>query len=53
MDEIESSLRMNWYDIVNATHNTTQWRDLIYRAVENRKRQNESNYAIARTCTSC
>jgi hypothetical protein len=40
-DEIQGTLTMNGSDILTATHNTTKWRDLIYKAVENRKRQNE------------
>jgi hypothetical protein len=31
-------MTMNWHDTVNATQNRTQWRELIYKAVENRKR---------------
>jgi hypothetical protein len=30
------------------TQNGTQWRDLIYKAVENRKRQNEMNFMLTK-----
>jgi hypothetical protein len=39
--EIRRTMTMNWHTI-NATKNRTQWRNLIYMAVENRKRQRDS-----------
>jgi hypothetical protein len=36
-DEIQKTMMMNWHDTINATQNRTRWRDLIYKAVENRK----------------
>jgi hypothetical protein len=43
-DEIRRTMTiMNWHDTINATQNRMHWRDLIYKAVENRKRQNENN----------
>jgi hypothetical protein len=36
-DEIRRTITMNWHDTINATQNRMQWRDLIYKAVENRK----------------
>ena len=42
-DETRRTMTMNWHDTINATQNRTQWRDMIYKAVENRKRQNKNN----------
>jgi hypothetical protein len=42
-DEIQRTTMMNWHDTINATQNRTQSRDLIYKAMENRKRQNEND----------
>jgi hypothetical protein len=42
-DEIRRTTMMNWHDTINATQNRMQWRDLIYKAVENRKQQNEND----------
>jgi hypothetical protein len=38
-DELRRTMTMNWHDTINATQNRTQWSDLIYKAVENIKRQ--------------
>jgi len=32
---------MNWRNNFTATQNTAQWSDLIYKAVDNSKQQNE------------
>jgi hypothetical protein len=42
-DEIRRTMTMNWHDTINATQNTTQWKDMIYKAMENRKLQNEND----------
>jgi hypothetical protein len=42
-DEIRRTMTMNCHDTINATPNRTQCRNLIYKAVDNRKRQNENN----------
>jgi hypothetical protein len=42
-DEIRRTMTMNWNDNINATQNRKQWGDLIYKAVENWKRQNEND----------
>jgi hypothetical protein len=34
---------MNWHHTINAMQNGTQWKDLIYMAVENTKPQNEND----------
>jgi hypothetical protein len=42
-DETRRTMTMNWHDTINATQNRTQWMDLIYKAVENGKRQNKND----------
>jgi hypothetical protein len=41
--ETRRTMTMNWHDTINVTQSRTQWRDLMYKAVENRKRQNEND----------
>jgi hypothetical protein len=36
-DEMQGTLMMNWCNILTAMQNRVQWRDLIYKAVENGK----------------
>jgi hypothetical protein len=42
-DEIRRTMTMNRHHTINAMQNRTQWSDIIYNAVENRKRQNEND----------
>jgi hypothetical protein len=35
-------MNMSWCNILTATQYRTQWRELTYKAVEKRKRQNEN-----------
>jgi hypothetical protein len=37
MDDIQGTLMLSWHDIIKATQNRRKWRDLIYKAIENRK----------------
>jgi hypothetical protein len=41
-DEIQRTLTVNWHNIINATQDRRQWRDL-YKAVEDRKQHNMDN----------
>jgi hypothetical protein len=38
-DEIRGTIMKNWHDTLTAMQNKTQWRHLIYKAMENRQRQ--------------
>jgi hypothetical protein len=40
-EEIRGTLKMNWHDILAASQNREQWKHLIYKAVENRKHQQQ------------
>jgi hypothetical protein len=40
-EEIQGTLKMNWHDILAATQNRAQCKNLIHKAVEKRKHHQE------------